>query len=236
MTTRYSATDVNDIVAGRWRKLWLLKTGRAEREDLEGNFKVQLGRFTENFNLDWLSRSRNADLESLGRGLECLPGDTELRLHRASGLYARRGRYSARPDGVGRDALGPYLVEAKHVADRELPLAVAHGYLGQLFVSMHVLGLSRAVLSVIYGADRLTAYGIGWSDATWAALERLVDEFDGHVLFDAEPFEPPEPPYLALPLPEMTNRWRPAASERRRTRRPAAARPTTEESSTCVSA
>ena len=210
MTTRYSATNVNDIVAGRWRKLWRLKSGREQQEDLSDNFKVQLGRWTEDFNLRWLGRSRDAAFEPLREGLATLPPETELRCHPDSGFSARRGRYSARPDGVGRDAGGPYVVEAKHTADREIPESSVRTYLGQLFVTMHVLGLERAVLSVIFGADRLTAYGLSWSDETWAALERLVDDFDGHLLFDVEPLDPLEPPYLDLPLPKTTNRWRPA--------------------------
>jgi hypothetical protein len=105
-------------------------------------------------------------------------------------------------------------------------------YLGQLFVTMHVLGLERAVLSVIFGSDRLTAYGLSWSDETWAALERLVDDFDGHLLFDVEPFDPLEPPYLSLPLPKTTNRWRPAAETAVAARRIVAL----EEMKPCVSA
>jgi hypothetical protein len=37
---RYRATEVNDILAGRWRRLWHVKSGRAEPEDLSGHFKV----------------------------------------------------------------------------------------------------------------------------------------------------------------------------------------------------
>ena len=236
MTVSYSATDVNDIVAGRWRKFWQLKSGREQREDLSDNFKVQLGRWTEDFNLRWLERSRDAAFEPLRDGLATLPPETELRCHADSGgLFARRGRYSARPDGVGRDARGSYVVEAKHTADREVPEAIVRTYLGQLFVTMHVLGLERAVLSVIFGADRLTAYGLSWSDETWAALERLVDDFDGHLLFDVEPFDPLEPPYLALPLPKTTNRWRPAATGRDARAATVAAPAASEETSRCVS-
>ncbi len=235
MTVRYSATDVNDIVAGRWRKLWRLKSGREQREDLSDNFKVQLGRWTEDFNLRWLGRSREAAFEPLRDGLAPLPGETELRCHPDSGFFARRGRYSARPDGVGRDAAGPYVVEAKHTADREVPESIVRTYLGQLFVTMHVLGLERAVLSVIFGADRLTAYGLSWSDETWAALERLVDDFDGHLLFDVEPFDPLEPPYLGLPLPKLTNRWRSATTKGRGARAAAPTAAASEEIDRCVS-
>jgi hypothetical protein len=113
---------------------------------------------------------------------------------------------------VERDGRGLFIVEAKHVVDREDPKQVVKSYLGQLFVSMHVLGVDHAVLSVIYGADRLTTYGVHWSDSTWWALEAWIDVFDSHLLLGIEPVDPSEPPYLTLPLPKITNRWRPRRS------------------------
>jgi hypothetical protein len=185
-----------------------VKSGRGEREDLSDNFRVQLGRWTEEFNLRWLERSRKVELAPLAEGFEPLPPEAALYRH-PGGITARRGRYSARPDAIGSDALGPFLVEAKHVADRELPEDMVRVYLGQLYVSMHVLGLRRAVLSVIYGTERLTAYGVPWLDETWQAIERWIEDFDGHLMLDVEPLDPIEPPYRSLPLPRLTNRWRP---------------------------
>jgi hypothetical protein len=234
---RYSATDVNDIVAGRWRRLWAVKTGRTEREDLSRNFKVQLGRYSERFNLDWLASSRDAAFGPLREdSAPLLPEDTEVRVHPDSGAWARRGRYSCRPDGLGADGRGMFVVEAKHVVDREVPEAVVRGYLGQLFVGMHVLGARRSVLSVIFGADRLTAYGVPWSVPTWRALERWVDAFDGHLVFDVEPVDPFEPPYLELPLPKVTNRWRPERAKKEPARPKAPPEVVLEESDRCVSA
>jgi hypothetical protein len=152
--------------------------------------------------------------------LSPLPDDTAIRPHPEGFLVARRGRYSARPDALGRDAKGLFVVEAKHVADREVPGIVVQTYLGQLFVTMHVLGATRAVMSVIYGEDRQTAYGIRWSEATWKALESWIEAFDSHILLDVEPFDPLDPPHLSLPLPKITNRWRPAREPRARRRAP----------------
>ena len=39
-----------------WLELWLVKTGRKEPEDLSEILPVQLGSFTEEFNLDWFSK------------------------------------------------------------------------------------------------------------------------------------------------------------------------------------
>jgi hypothetical protein len=227
---RYRATEVNDILAGRWRRLWHVKSGRAEPEDLSGHFKVQLGRWTEEFNLRWLAERHGTTWEELRPDLAPLPEDALIRPHPEGFLVARRGRYAARPDALGRDAKGLFVVEAKHVADREVPEVVAQTYLGQLFVTMHVLGVTRAVLSVIYGADRQTAYGIRWSEATWKALESWIEAFDSHILLDVEPYDPLDPPYLTLPLPKITNRWRPERERRARLRTPAGS-----EENACVS-
>ena len=40
-------TDAIRIVEGKWKELWLEKTGQTEREDLSGVLPVQLGIFTE---------------------------------------------------------------------------------------------------------------------------------------------------------------------------------------------
>ena len=48
-------SDLYDIMNSNWHKLWLIKTGRQEPEDLSNQFNVRLGQYTEKFNLDWLS-------------------------------------------------------------------------------------------------------------------------------------------------------------------------------------
>ena len=48
-------SDLYDIMNGNWHKLWLIKTGRKEPEDLSHLFNVRLGQHTEEFNMQWLN-------------------------------------------------------------------------------------------------------------------------------------------------------------------------------------
>ena len=43
-------SDATTIMQFKWYDLWLVKTGKAEPEDLSDNIAVQLGSYTENFN------------------------------------------------------------------------------------------------------------------------------------------------------------------------------------------
>ena len=49
-------SDMNVIMNGDWRKLWLVKTGRQESDDLSNNLAVQLGSYTEQFNINWFKK------------------------------------------------------------------------------------------------------------------------------------------------------------------------------------
>ena len=47
-------SDATTIMQFKWYDLWLVKTGRAESEDLSDNIAVQLGSYTETFK-SWFS-------------------------------------------------------------------------------------------------------------------------------------------------------------------------------------
>lgn len=51
--TFIGGSDVTRVAKGEGHQVWLEKTKRAEPEDLSRVFRVQLGKFTENFILDW---------------------------------------------------------------------------------------------------------------------------------------------------------------------------------------
>ena len=54
--TYLGASDTVRIVRGEGQKVWLEKTNRSEQENLSEVFRVQLGKFTEDFILDWSSK------------------------------------------------------------------------------------------------------------------------------------------------------------------------------------
>ena len=50
-------SDAVRIMNGDWHQLWLEKTGRVESEDLSDNFAVQMGTWSEDFNLHWFYKN-----------------------------------------------------------------------------------------------------------------------------------------------------------------------------------
>ena len=56
-------SDLYNIMQGNWHVLWLVKTGRKEPEDLSQVFRVQLGSFTEQFNIDWFCQDTGHTIE-----------------------------------------------------------------------------------------------------------------------------------------------------------------------------
>ena len=126
-------SDANIIINGsdadRY-KLWQVKTGQAEPDDLSDVFPVQLGSFTEPFNLAWFQRKT-------GFALVDNPGR----------FVAANGFMACQPDGMLSDAL----VECKHTAERFSLEDSVRKYQPQLHHGMICTGKSRAFLSVIRG-------------------------------------------------------------------------------------
>ena len=55
-------SDCVKIMQGEWLQLWKVKTGRAQSDDLSDNIAVQLGSYTEDFNLKWFEKQYNCVL------------------------------------------------------------------------------------------------------------------------------------------------------------------------------
>lgn len=51
-------SDAKTIMSGDWDKLWQIKTGRIDDDDLSDVFVVQLGHVTEKFNIEWLFKNK----------------------------------------------------------------------------------------------------------------------------------------------------------------------------------
>ena len=59
-------SDARKIVSGDWYDLWLEKTGKKDLPDLSNEFPVQLGVWTESFNLKWFEKQMNMEVAHTG--------------------------------------------------------------------------------------------------------------------------------------------------------------------------
>ena len=132
-------SDLYSIMRGDWHDLWLVKTGKKEPEDLSNVFRVQLGIFTEQFNIEWFCKETE---------FEVTQKQTELK--RVINGVPFKGTI----DGVvttteGRDAV----LECKHTNSNRSMSDTLDNYMPQIQLYMALSNLDKTYMSVIFGND-----------------------------------------------------------------------------------
>ena len=128
----FGGTDAIKLVEGKWKDIWEIKTGRVEKEDLSDVLPVQMGIYTEPFNIQWFEKQTGFKVTNNNDIYKNL--DVEF-LH-------------ATVDGIidSEEAI----FEAKHVSPFSVK-NVVDKYYPQLQHYMLVTGLRKAYLSVLVG-------------------------------------------------------------------------------------
>ena len=126
-------SDMVSLMQGKWEELWKIKTGLLGRKDLQHEFNVQLGSFTEIFNLNWLQKYYEYDF---------VPQSKHTKMY---GSIKLQGTL----DGEDRDK---YIgVECKHTHSRNDMNYMLDFYMPQMQFYMYISGLPQMVFSVIFG-------------------------------------------------------------------------------------
>ena len=126
-------SDMVSLMQGKWEELWKIKTGLLGRKDLQHEFNVQLGSFTEIFNLNWLQKYYEYDF---------VPQSKHTKMY---GSIKLQGTL----DGEDRDK---YIgVECKHTHSRNDMDYMLDYYMPQMQFYMYISGLQQMVFSVIFG-------------------------------------------------------------------------------------
>ena len=134
--TGVGGSDANIILSGDPAKiirLWEQKRGVAADEDLTGNLAVCLGNWTEPFNRQWYETLSGERVTRAGETLTC-PNHPWRRCTLDGFVEA-----------------GGAIWEAKHTSAFMTSEQLLDRYMPQLQHNMAVAGVSRAVLSVIFG-------------------------------------------------------------------------------------
>ena len=126
-------SDMVSLMQGKWEELWKIKTGLLGRKDLQHEFNVQLGSFTEIFNLNWLQKYYEYDF---------VPQSKHTKMY---GSIKLQGTL----DGEDRDK---YIgVECKHTHSRNDMDYMLDYYMPQMQFYMYISGLPQMMFSVIFG-------------------------------------------------------------------------------------
>lgn len=178
-------------------KLWQVKTGAAQPDDLSDVFPVHLGTVTEDLNLWWFAKQTGLELRDEQR------------------VFVQ-GFRSCTVDGMvtvnGVDAV----VEAKHIGERFSMQDAINRYQPQLHHNMIVTGTKRAFLSVIRG--NIWDYAEIELDADYAQKVLLAEaDFWECVTMKMPPGDAPvkieAPPPTRVVDMTGSNAWADAAAE-----------------------
>ncbi len=194
-------SDANVILSGdpdRIRDLWLQKRDEASAPDLSDKLHVMLGCWTEPFNRAWYEQLTNEEIGAVGESFTCERYDWRRCI--VDGLV--------KPDGA--------VWEAKHTSAWTKNDEVLERYMPQLQHNMAVVGVERAILSVIFGNQRFEIFEIA---SDWLYQLELLDaehRFWDCVVSGKEPV-PAAPPPAPRPIGvreiclEGNNAWASAA-------------------------
>lgn len=161
-------SDCVKIMQGEWLKLWQIKTGRVESDDLSDNIAVQLGIHTEDFNLGWFEKQYN-----------CVLSHHQSEYEEMIGNVPAKGTIDAK----WNDAI----VEAKHTNSYNNMDAVIEFYMPQIQMYAHMADAKGAYLSAIFGNNKWEGAYVSYDEGYFNSMWAVVSDFWGYVLRDEEP-------------------------------------------------
>ena len=172
-------SDCVKIMQGEWLELWQVKTGRAESADLSDVLPVQLGIWTESFNLNWFEQRYG-----------CVLHNHQYEFEQNIGGIPAKGTVDAMVKGmhVSKTELsGLAIVEAKHTnAYTNMDEQLAR-YMPQIQLYCHRSNVDGAYLSVIFGNSKWEAVYVRYDEEYFNSMWAVVSDFWGYVVRDEEP-------------------------------------------------
>jgi len=164
-------SDAVKIMQGDWYALWMQKTGIGQPDDLSNQFNVQLGTYTEDFNLAWFERSY---------GVEVLAWQPEYK-KTIQGIPFKATLDGVIPDPESLDKDRYIGVECKHTSSFKKFDDILLYYSPQIQLYMKVANISHMYLSVIFG-NQWECKLVSQDDAEWLRMLPILKDFWRHVV------------------------------------------------------
>jgi hypothetical protein len=163
-------SDAVKIIRGDWHDLYNEKIGIAQPSDLSHLFNVQLGTYTEQFNLAWFEQEYGVQVidtqPEFKKTIEGIPFKATL-----DGLVNDK-------ENIGNNFFG---VECKHTSSFKKFDDILTYYYPQIQLYMKVADLSHMYLSVIFG-NQWECKLVSQDEAEWLRMLPIFRDFWGHVL------------------------------------------------------
>lgn len=179
-------SDARRIMDSDWYSLWQEKTGRVQPDDLSDNLAVQLGTYTEQFNIDWFQDKYNIPVEDQQKEFKVDWNGVPLK---------------GTVDGIA----GDNILECKHTYDNNNIENVIRTYMPQLQFYMWIAGKEGCFLSVIFGNRRWVATHVAKDSSYIEKMQVHIKEFWNNVEQDQWLGEPviDKPSIERIPIDHM---------------------------------
>ena len=187
------------IMNGDWHELWMQKMGYAEQVDLSDVLPVQLGVFTEEFNVKWFERDMQVECNRDAQG------NTESRYNFNWAGVPCRGTLDAEFEYRG-ERIG---LECKHTNERATMNQQLERYMPQLQMYMKCANLKFMYFANIFGNSRYEYVKVAQDELYQERMHVHLREFWNLVATETEP--PLSMPYVnatidQIPIDDMTAR------------------------------
>ena len=126
-------SDMVSLMQGKWNELYKIKMGQIGRKDLSHLFNVNLGTFTESFNMDWAKQNYDYKFAN------------QVPFKKQYGSINLQGTLD------GYDYENNVLIECKHTHSRNDMETVIDFYMPQIQFYMYLSNAKQGLLSVIFG-------------------------------------------------------------------------------------
>ena len=161
-------SDCVKIMNGNWLELWQIKTGRVEPDDLSRNIAVQLGSWTEDFNLEWFEHEH-----------DCILSNQQHEYELEIGTVPAKGTIDAK--------WGSFIVEAKHTNLYKSMDDIIEYYMPQIQLYCYLAKADGAYFSVIFGNSKWESAHVSFDLRYFNSMWAVVSDFWGYVVRDEEP-------------------------------------------------
>jgi len=173
-------SDMYDLRRGNWTRLWAIKTGRSEPDDLTNMIHVQLGIWTEEFARQWFEEVMGLEVRRDDQ-IHTDPNHPWRRAH-TDGLVSL-------PDG--RTAV----LEIKTTS--KAPAETLETYNAQIHHEMAATSLDVAILFAIHSTGKIPWWSVTQIEKDREYLGRITkhsQDFWDHVVSDTKPRNPSPTP------------------------------------------
>lgn len=175
------ASDMNIIMGGEdaaVHKLWQVKTGQVEPDDLSDVLAVQMGIWTEDLNLRWFEKQTGKKVSERKRKM----------------VHPDYAFLTASLDGVTHHPENDYpcVVDAKHVGPFYYDIQkTLHKYTPQLIMQMAIRDVPWGLLSVFSGSNKWEWVGLERDELLEAQVISAARKFWAHVQDKTPPVDIP---------------------------------------------